>query len=129
MLVLLFLDHHQGYSQQQLAQIRDMEHTSSKRSQEIESIVKSINDLAELFKELSVLVVEQVPICVIPASCFFTMPFRHVSGRSLRISPFIISLTDFELLQGSMLDRIDYNIESTLSSLKDGHKELDKVCR
>jgi hypothetical protein len=78
----------QGYSQQQLAQIRDMEHTSNKRSQEIDSIVKSINDLAELFKELSVLVVEQ----------------------------------------GSMLDRIDYNIESTLSSLKDGHKELDKVC-
>ena len=86
--VLVFLNTKQGYSQQQLAQIRDMEHTSNKRSQEIDSIVKSINDLAELFKELSVLVVEQ----------------------------------------GSMLDRIDYNIESTLSSLKDGHKELDKVC-
>jgi hypothetical protein len=65
----VLLEHHQGYSQQQLAQIRDMEHTSSKRSQEIESIVKSINDLAELFKELSVLVVEQVPVRAIPASC------------------------------------------------------------
>jgi hypothetical protein len=44
------------------------------------------------------------------------------------MSPRFISLTDLELPQGSMLDRIDYNIENTLSSLKDGHKELDKVC-
>ena len=77
----------QGFSQQQVAQLRDLEHSTTQRSREIENIVKSINDLADLFKELSVLVVEQ----------------------------------------GSMLDRIDYNIECTVSAMKDGHQELHKA--
>ena len=29
--------------------------------------------------------------------------------------------------QGSMLDRIDYNIECTVSAMKDGHQELHKA--
>jgi syntaxin 16 len=78
---VLFL---QGLTQAQISQLREQESHAQKRSKEIDNIVKSINDLADLFKELSVLVVEQ----------------------------------------GSMLDRIDYNIETTVAAVKQGHKEL-----
>ena len=57
------------------------------RSADIQNIVKSINDLASLFNELSVLVVEQ----------------------------------------GSILDRIDYNVEETVNSMKTGLKDLEKA--
>jgi syntaxin 16 len=73
-----------GYRDVQMLQMRNLEQETSHRSQEIAKIVKSINDLAQLFKELNVLVIEQ----------------------------------------GSALDRIDVNIENTLSHLKTGEKDL-----
>lgn len=57
------------------------------RSEDIQKIVKSINDLASMFNELSILVVEQ----------------------------------------GSILDRIDYNVEETVKSMKTGMNDLEKV--
>ena len=57
------------------------------RSQDIQRIIKSINELAELFNELSVLVVEQ----------------------------------------GTILDRIDYNVEQTVVHTKQGLGELRNV--
>ena len=54
------------------------------RSREIEEIVSATSDLAALFKELSVLVIEQ----------------------------------------GTIIDRIDYNVENALESTKKGRKHL-----
>jgi syntaxin 16 len=59
-----------GFTPQQMQQMHELEQSASERDQEIMKIASSINDLATIFRELSVLVIEQ----------------------------------------GSVLDRIDYNI-------------------
>ena len=67
-----------GYTQEQIAVINEMEHESENRTKAIAEICRSIHELAQLFQELSVLIVEQ----------------------------------------GSLLDRIDYNVEQTLETLQ-----------
>ena len=57
------------------------------RSKEITKVAASVHELAQVFKELSILVVEQ----------------------------------------GSILNRIDHNIESSLKQIKKGKVELKKV--
>ena len=59
----------------------------TKREQEIETIAKSIQEIALLFKDLQMMVIDQ----------------------------------------GTVLDRIDYNIEQVGMHTKDGMKELEKV--
>jgi syntaxin 16 len=71
-------------NQQQLAQ---MEQTANAREQEIIRVAQSVNELAQLFRELNVLVIEQ----------------------------------------GTVLDRIDYNVERTLANVKEGREELVKA--
>ena len=68
-----------------LQQQEDM--SAQYRDEEITNLVKSINDLASIFKDLSVLVVEQ----------------------------------------GSILDRIDYNIESAKNDTIEANKHLEAV--
>jgi len=63
-----------GFTEAELAQLQEVEQTATEREKEIIRIAQSINDLAAIFKELSVLVIEQ----------------------------------------GTVLDRIDYNVEQTL---------------
>jgi syntaxin 16 len=58
------------------------------RSKEIDEIAKSIYQLAEIFKELQTMVIDQ----------------------------------------GTLLDRIDYNIEQVHESMQGAVKELTKVC-
>lgn len=76
-----------GLTPQQTQQLEEMNRTASEREQEIIKIAQSINDLATIFRELSVLVIEQ----------------------------------------GTILDRIDYNVEQTLVKVKHGTKELVKA--
>jgi syntaxin 16 len=59
----------------------------TQREAEINDIAKSIFQLADIFKELQTLVVDQ----------------------------------------GTMLDRIDYNIDQTVVQMKEGHRELTVV--
>lgn len=49
-----------GMTANELAQLQDYQQTADERHQEIIKIAQSINDLATLFRELSVLVIEQV---------------------------------------------------------------------
>ena len=63
------------------------ERAISEREREINEIAKSILGLAEVFKDLQAMVIDQ----------------------------------------GTILDRIDYNIEMTNVALEDAHKELLKV--
>merc|ERR1712130_614277 len=76
-----------GFDAEQLQRLEQMEVNATDRTQEILNIAKSVHELATLFQELSVLVVEQ----------------------------------------GSLLDRIDYNVEQTLDNLGKAKKEIDKA--
>lgn len=76
-----------GLTPSQMQHLQELERKASDRDKEILHIAQSINDLAQIFKELNVLVVEQ----------------------------------------GTILDRIDYNVEQTLVKVKDGVEELRKA--
>ena len=52
----------QGFTEAQLVQLEEARHSTDEREREIAQIAESINDLATIFRELSVLVVEQVSI-------------------------------------------------------------------
>jgi len=73
-----------GFSAEQLAQVAGMGDRVSQREKDILQIAKSINELAEIFKDLQLLVIDQ----------------------------------------GTILDRIDYNIETTSSTVDQGIVEL-----
>ena len=66
-----------GYTQEQIAIINEIEHESEDKTKAILDICRSVHELSQLFQELSILIVEQ----------------------------------------GSLLDRIDYNVEQTLETL------------
>jgi len=76
-----------GLTEQQMQQLRDQEKQADERHKEIIHIAQSINELAQIFRELSVLVIEQ----------------------------------------GTILDRIDYNIEQTRANVEVGHQQLEKA--
>jgi syntaxin 16 len=76
-----------GFSEGQQDQVRDNTNIVRGREKEITKIVESIHELAEIFKDLANLVVEQ----------------------------------------GTMVDRIDYNIEMTATSIEKGYEELEKA--
>jgi len=73
-----------GFTADQLRQVNNMSNIISQREREIIQIAKSINDLAEIFKDLSLLVVDQ----------------------------------------GTILDRIDFNIEQTSQYTDDAVVQL-----
>jgi syntaxin 16 len=72
-------------TESQVAELAQIEAQSSDREKEIIKIAQSVNELATLFKELNMLVIEQ----------------------------------------GTILDRIDYNIETSLSKIKKGVVDLE----
>ena len=76
-----------GFSAEQEQALEHMNERASEREKEIIKVAQSINELAQLFKELNVLVLEQ----------------------------------------GTILDRIDYNIEQTVTKVKQGVTELEKA--
>ncbi|EGD83020.1 hypothetical protein PTSG_03656 [Salpingoeca rosetta] len=75
-----------GFTDTQQQQLRDNTAQIAQREQEITNIVKSINDLALIFKDLAELVVDQ----------------------------------------GTILDRIDYNLELTERRVESGRRELEQ---
>uniref|UniRef100_A0A0A9YXS5 Syntaxin-41 n=1 Tax=Lygus hesperus TaxID=30085 RepID=A0A0A9YXS5_LYGHE len=78
-----------GLTQEQEAQIRDLEEYADAKEKEIIHLVQSINELSSMFQELNVLVIEQ----------------------------------------GTILDRIDYNVMSTLERVQKGTVELQHADR
>ena len=76
-----------GFSHEQEQALEEMNERASEREKEIIKVAQSINELAQLFKELNVLVIEQ----------------------------------------GTILDRIDYNIEQTAVKVRQGVQELEKA--
>lgn len=78
-----------GFSEAQMTKLKKSEHISEEREREIEQVVKSVNELAQIMKDLSVLVIDQ----------------------------------------GTIVDRIDYNIQSVATSVEEGLKQLRKAER
>eukprot|EP00163_Fabomonas_tropica_P016510 TRINITY_DN2958_c1_g1_i2.p1 TRINITY_DN2958_c1_g1~~TRINITY_DN2958_c1_g1_i2.p1 ORF type:complete len:409 (+),score=59.55 TRINITY_DN2958_c1_g1_i2:206-1432(+) len=77
----------QGFTTQQLLSLEHSEAVIDERDRELRNIAASINDLAVIFKELSVLVIDQ----------------------------------------GTILDRIDYNVEQLVQHTEKGYQELKKA--
>lgn len=80
-------DFSESFTNQHLQQLRQNEALSIEREKEISQIVESVQDLAQIMKDLSVLVIDQ----------------------------------------GTIVDRIDYNIMNVASSVEQGVKELVKA--
>lgn len=78
-----------GFSEQALKQVEGMEARISQREKDIKLIAKSINELAEIFKDLNALVIDQ----------------------------------------GTILDRIDYNLEQSYIHVEEGTVALDKASK
>jgi syntaxin 16 len=77
----------QGFTVAQMTALEDVEQLVNERDEEITKIAKSIEELASIFKELAVLVIDQ----------------------------------------GTILDRIDYNMENAVEHAKEGIKHLEKA--
>ncbi|GAB2287291.1 Tlg2p-like protein a [Dionaea muscipula] len=78
-----------GFNELHLAKVKKTEVLTAEREREIQQVVESVNELAQIMKDLSVLVIDQ----------------------------------------GTIIDRIDYNIENAASSVEEGFKELQKAER
>ncbi|KAG8663559.1 hypothetical protein MANES_01G223800v8 [Manihot esculenta] len=78
-----------GFNQLQTIQLKKSEQLTEEREREIEQVVASVNELAQIMKDLSVLVIDQ----------------------------------------GTIVDRIDYNIQNVASSVDEGFKQLQKAER
>ncbi|KAK4378874.1 hypothetical protein RND71_000736 [Anisodus tanguticus] len=78
-----------GFSEHQMAKLKKSEAFTIEREREIQQVVESVNDLAQIMKDLSVLVIDQ----------------------------------------GTIVDRIDHNIQNVASTVEDGLKQLQKAER
>ena len=76
-----------GYFQTELQSMQEKGLQGKYKDEEIQNLVKSINDLASIFKDLSVLVIEQ----------------------------------------GTILDRIDYNVQEAKDNVQLAVKEIQQV--
>jgi t-SNARE complex subunit (syntaxin) len=76
--------------------------------------VESVNELAQIMKDLSVLVIDQVRNL-----------FPVISPQLSHISRLINLVSLYK--QGTIVDRIDYNIQSVATTVEEGLKQLEKV--
>ncbi|TKY61744.1 Syntaxin-43 protein [Spatholobus suberectus] len=78
-----------GFGEEQMTKLKKSEQFSEEREREIEQVAKSVHELAQIMKDLSVLVIDQ----------------------------------------GTIVDRIDYNIQSVATNVEEGFKQLQKAER
>ncbi|KAJ8752455.1 hypothetical protein K2173_004743 [Erythroxylum novogranatense] len=77
------------FNDRQMAKLKKSEEFTAERDREIQQVVESVNELAQIMKDLSVLVIDQ----------------------------------------GTIVDRIDYNIQNVSSTVEEGLKQLQKAER
>ncbi|KAM1038674.1 hypothetical protein ACFX2C_033337 [Malus domestica] len=77
------------FNERQMAKLKKNEAFTAEREREIQQVVESVNELAQIMKDLSVLVIDQ----------------------------------------GTIVDRIDYNIQNVASTVDEGLKQLQKAER
>ncbi|XP_071736969.1 syntaxin-43-like [Rutidosis leptorrhynchoides] len=76
-----------GFNEHQMAKLKKSEAFTVEREKEIQQVVESVNELAQIMKDLSVLVIDQ----------------------------------------GTIVDRIDHNIQNVAASVDEGLKQLQKA--
>ncbi|XP_019163718.1 PREDICTED: syntaxin-41-like isoform X2 [Ipomoea nil] len=76
-----------GFNEHQMAKLKNNNQFSEDRETEIKQVMKSVNELAQIMKDISVLVIDQ----------------------------------------GTIVDRIDHNVQSVAASVEEGTKQLRKV--
>lgn len=74
-----------------------------------------MNDLAQIMKDLSVLVIDQV------------WTYNTFSYSPSAASARVFGVLNLCLIQGTIVDRIDHNIQNVASTVEDGLKQLKKV--
>jgi t-SNARE complex subunit (syntaxin) len=91
---------------------------------EIAKIAQSIEDLATLFKDL-----QGKPTLFFVFNFFLLLKLYHLISheRSLMMKMQTFHKTVLVIDQGTILDRIDYNIEQTQVHLETAFTELQKV--
>ncbi|XP_022744601.1 syntaxin-41-like isoform X2 [Durio zibethinus] len=77
------------FNEHQMAKLKQSEAFTVEREREIQQVVESVNELAQIMKDLSVLVIDQ----------------------------------------GTIVDRIDYNIQNVATTVEEGLKQLEKAER
>lgn len=85
------------------------------REDEINHIVKSINDINELFKDLATMVVDQVRLLNVTTQ-------SKIGKSNANI------LLHFKI-KGTVVDRIDFNIERVSQSVDSGLVQLQKAAK
>uniref|UniRef100_A0A7N0VKS0 t-SNARE coiled-coil homology domain-containing protein n=1 Tax=Kalanchoe fedtschenkoi TaxID=63787 RepID=A0A7N0VKS0_KALFE len=78
-----------GFNEHQMSKLKKSEALTAEREKEIQQVVESVSELAQIMKDLSVLVIDQ----------------------------------------GTIVDRIDYNIQNVAASVEEGFKQLEKAER
>ncbi|KAJ8623300.1 hypothetical protein MRB53_031829 [Persea americana] len=78
-----------GFDEHQMSKLKRSEALTAEREREIAQVVESVNELVQIMKDLSVLVIDQ----------------------------------------GTIVDRIDYNIQNVAASVEDGFKQLQRAER
>ncbi|KAJ0989873.1 hypothetical protein J5N97_008229 [Dioscorea zingiberensis] len=78
-----------GFDELQMSKLKKSEAFTREREREISQVVESVNELAQIMKDLSVLVIDQ----------------------------------------GTIIDRIDYNIQNVATSVEEGFKQLERAER
>lgn len=78
-----------GFNEHQMSKLKKTEAFTLEREREISQVVESVNELAQIMKDLSVLVIDQ----------------------------------------GTIVDRIDYNIQNVATQVEEGFKQLEKAER
>uniref|UniRef100_A0A7N0TFZ0 t-SNARE coiled-coil homology domain-containing protein n=1 Tax=Kalanchoe fedtschenkoi TaxID=63787 RepID=A0A7N0TFZ0_KALFE len=78
-----------GFNEHQISKLKKSEALTAEREKEIQQVVESVSELAQIMKDLSVLVIDQ----------------------------------------GTIVDRIDYNIQNVAASVEEGFKQLEKAER
>ncbi|XP_044498021.1 syntaxin-43-like isoform X1 [Mangifera indica] len=78
-----------AFNENQIAKLKKSEAFTAEREREIQQVVESVNELAQIMKDLSVLVIDQ----------------------------------------GTIVDRIDYNIQNVATTVEEGLKQLQKAER
>ncbi|KAA3475094.1 syntaxin-41-like isoform X1 [Gossypium australe] len=78
-----------GFSEHQMSKLKQSEFSTVEREREITQVVQSVNELAQIMKDISALVIDQ----------------------------------------GTIVDRIDYNIQNVATSVEEGFKQLQKAER
>ncbi|OAY80743.1 syntaxin-41-like [Ananas comosus] len=78
-----------GFTEVQMSKLKKSEVFTREREREIQQVVESVNELAQIMKDLSVLVIDQ----------------------------------------GTIIDRIDFNIQNVAASVEEGYKQLQRAER